>query len=84
MSAAITAETVSARITPVLRRVFGDARHGAKLLARAASVSPRTAENWLSGANAPRLAEALRLMLECEDIAAEINAFLDEQRAARG
>lgn len=83
MSAVITAELLTERLTPILRRAYGDAKHGVKRLARAASVSPRTAENWLSGANAPRLAEAIRLMAECDDIASEINALIAEQRNAR-
>lgn len=82
-AATVTAETLSARLTPALRRAFVDARHGAKRLARAASVSPRCASNWLDGLNAPRAAELLRLMAECEDIATEINALIAEQRAAR-
>lgn len=81
MGSALTAESLTARLTPTLRRVFGE-RHGAKLIARAASVSPRAAQNWLDGLNAPRAAELLRLMAECEDIAAEINAIVAERRAA--
>ena len=81
---AVTAELLTERLTPILRRVFGAERHGVKRLARAASVSPRTAENWLAGVNAPRLAEAIRLMAECDAIATEINALIAEQRDAQG
>lgn len=82
MSAAVTAEALTSRLTPVLRRIYGEARHGAKRLARDASVSPRTGENWLEGLNAPRAAELIRLMARCDDVAAEVHALVAEARAA--
>ena len=82
MSAAITAEALTARITPVLRRAYGESRHAAKRLSRDASVSPRCAENWLDGLNAPRAAELVRLMAQCDDLAAEIEQLVAESRAA--
>lgn len=82
MGAAVTAEALTARLTPALRRHYGDARHGAKRLSRDASVSPRCASNWLDGLNSPRAAELIRLMARCDDIAAEIHALVAEAREA--
>lgn len=52
-----------------LAEKFGSLKCGAKLLARAAHVSPRTAENWLSGICAPQGQALLHLISECDDLA---------------
>ena len=45
----------------VLDREYGSRASGAKILAKAASVSCRTAENWLQGLCAPRGDTLIRL-----------------------
>lgn len=66
----------------VLRERFGGVRHAEKLLARLAGVSPRTAENWLRDACAPQGEQLLRLMAECDELAAAINAEVQRRRGA--
>lgn len=66
-----------------LRERFGPLRHAEKLLARAASVSPRTAENWLRGECAPRGEQLLDLMAECDGLAERIMQAVEERRCSR-
>ena len=68
----------AATVHSVLTREFGALRHARELLARRASVSPRTAENWLRGICAPRGDELIRLMRTCEALRAEINRMVEE------
>ena len=56
----------AASVHDVLAREYGPLRNAAKLLARDADVSPRTAENWLQGKCAPRMDECIRLMAVCK------------------
>ncbi|MDB5315655.1 MAG: hypothetical protein JWO24_1499 [Rhodospirillales bacterium] len=44
------------------------------------AVTPRTAENWLAGLNAPRAAELIRLMAANDDVAAEVLGLVEECR----
>lgn len=74
----------SMTITGVLRRVYGQMRHGTEILARAAKVTPRTAKNWMDGANGPRGAELIRLMQECEELRLEINRIVEEGKCQKG
>lgn len=68
----------------VIRRQFAPLKHAAKLLARAAGTTPRTAENWLAGSHAPNGDKLLNLMAECDELADEIFRVVAERRAARG
>lgn len=70
----------AAAVHLVLQREYAPLRHAAKILARKADVSPRTAENWLAGTCAPRGDELLRLMASCDALAAEINKLVEELR----
>jgi hypothetical protein len=68
----------------VIRRQFGPLKHAAKLLARAAGTTPRTAENWLAGSHAPNGEKLVNLMADCQELAEEINRLVAERRALRG
>jgi hypothetical protein len=57
----------------VLNREYGPLRNAAKILARKADVSSRTAQNWLHGKCAPRGDELIRLMAECGALKDEID-----------
>lgn len=70
-------------VLEVIQRQYAPLRHGHKLLARDAGTSPRTAENWLRGNNAPSGENLIALMAECEELAAEVNRLVAERRAAR-
>ena len=70
----------SSIVHSVLAREYGPLRFGAKLLARAAGVSPRTADNWLQGICAPRGDELLRLMRECSALRDEIMRATEADR----
>lgn len=68
----------------VIRRRFAPLKHAAKLLARAAGTTPRTAENWLAGSHAPNGEKLVNLMADCQELAEEINRLVAERRALRG
>jgi hypothetical protein len=78
------AATYSATVFPVMQREYAPLKHAAKLLARHARTTPRTAENWLAGTHAPNGEKLLNLMAECTDLADEVNRLVAERRAARG
>lgn len=58
-------------------------RHAAKRLAVDADVSPRTAENWLSGLNGPGAEPLLRLMAANPRLQDQINADIALLRRTR-
>ena len=62
------------------RERFAPLRHAEKILARMAHVSPRTAENWLSGTCAPQGEALLNLIAECDGLADCIMAAAAERR----
>ncbi len=68
----VTTEIYQDRIHDVLQREFGARRHAAKIVARLANVSPRTAENWMQRLCAPQGAALLNLMSNCEAVEAEM------------
>lgn len=78
------AATYSDVVVDVLRREYGPLKHAAKLLARHAKTTPRTAENWLAGTNAPNGEKLINLMAECNTLADEINRLIHDRRASRG
>jgi hypothetical protein len=81
MSATLTYGDV---VNGFIRRRYGPLKHAAKLLARAAGTTPRTAENWLAGLHAPNGDKLVNLMAECDELAEEISRLVAERRAARG
>lgn len=68
----------------VIQRNFAPLKHAAKLLARAAGTTPRTAENWLAGSHAPNGDKLISLMANCDDLAEEINRLVAARKAASG
>lgn len=81
MSASLTYGDV---VHQVIRRKYAPLKHAAKLLARAAGTTPRTAENWLAGSHAPNGEKLMNLMASCDELAAEIARLVAERKAARG
>jgi hypothetical protein len=57
--------------------------HAAKLAARAADVSARTAEAWVSGRREPAASVLLRMALRCDRMADALQGILDARQAAR-
>jgi hypothetical protein len=82
--ATLTSEATAKRIAEVLRQNYGDLRCATKRLGRLIGADPRAVKNWISGTNAPRLAEAVRLMAECEDLRVAINEMVEEVRCQSG
>lgn len=80
-AAAITADLVTARLSGALRRSHGDKRHAAERIAREIDADPRAVRNWMSGVNAPRATELVKLMASCDEIAAEVLQLVEEARA---
>ncbi len=76
--------SVAETVTDVLRREFGPLRHAAKLVARAARATPRTAEAWLAGLQAPQGEHIVNLMAECDALAEAINNLVRERRGCSG
>ena len=64
----------------VLRAEFQPLKHAAKILARMAGTTPRTAENWLGGLCAPQGAHLIRLMASCDPLKAEIDRLVEEAK----
>lgn len=64
----------------VLRRAYAPKRHAAKLLARDANASPRTAEKWLTGERAPSGENLIELMASCQELADELNRLVQARR----
>jgi hypothetical protein len=82
-SVALTA-TYSDVVFDVLRREYAPLKHAAKLLARHARTTPRTAENWLAGTHAPNGDKLVYLMAECEALADELFKLVAERKRMRG
>jgi len=59
-------------ILTVIAREYSAKRHGAKILARDAKASYRTAQAWISGRNVPTGKHFMNLLQECEAMAALI------------
>lgn len=74
---AMTAIGYAPTVCDVLRREYSHLKSAAKIVAQKASVTPRTAENWLTGQNAPRGDELIRLMAECDELKAAIDKLVE-------
>lgn len=68
----LTPAVYQAAVQGVLVRAFPQ-RHAAKLIARLANVTTRTARNWLDGACAPQGSALLNLMAQCEAVDVEMD-----------
>lgn len=77
-SVTVSAATYCETVHGFVRRHYGPLKCGVKLLAMAADVTVRTAENWLAGLCAPQGAPLLRLMVHDTAFRAEICALLDQ------
>jgi len=78
-----TATLYCQTVTSVLRDTYGRLRHGPEILARAVRASPRATRNWIDGTNAPRGAELIRLMAECDELRAEIDRLVEEEKCRK-
>ena len=72
-----SAMTYAAVVLPFIQNAYG-ARHGKKALARDANVSPRTAENWLAGNNAPDGESLLNLFARCDGLFDAVARAIEE------
>ena len=81
-------ETVSSdyreTILQVIAHEYSAKRHAAKILAKHAQASYRTAEAWVSGRNVPSGAALMNIMAECEPMAAAIKRIVAERKKQRG
>lgn len=80
---AVDASTYAETVTGVLKRRYGPLKCASKLLARAVGTTPRTVQNWLDGTNAPRGAELIRLMQECDELRDEIFRLVEEGKCQK-
>jgi hypothetical protein len=72
---------VNGRVRAALRRQWHD--NAIKRTSQIASVSPRTARNWVDGVHLPSFEQALDLLAGCPEFAAEVARMVDERRAER-
>lgn len=72
--------TVAEVVTDFLRREYQPMRNAAKLIARAARATPRTAEAWLAGQQAPQAEHLINLMTN-DELAEEILELVRERKA---
>lgn len=77
----LTADVLAERLGAALRRGWGDVRYATKRISRRVDADPRAVENWMSGRCAPRAAELIRLMAECDAVRAEVETLVAETRA---
>jgi hypothetical protein len=63
-------------IATCLREIIGEDGHAAKRLARAANSTKESAENWLSGRNAPNLAAFLNMCRQYPQLRAEADRLM--------
>jgi hypothetical protein len=68
----INSATVADVVADSLKRTWGHLRHAPKLLARQIEANERTAENLLTGKNAPSSATLVKLMAEDDEVFAAI------------
>lgn len=80
----ITTEEVVDRLSAALQRKWGAFRSPAKMLARAMGFDPRACQNWLSGNNAPHLAQTIELMAADPQVEEAILDLVRARRAKRG
>jgi hypothetical protein len=83
---AVNAATVTPYRTGIcsfLSQNYGRLKGGSKILAQTADVSPRTVDNWFAGRCAPNGEQLLDLMANCQAIADEVLALVEERRRAR-
>ena len=72
----LTNDTVAEVLRVALQQDFGQQRHAAKRIARAAGASERSAENWLAGREIPGGVNLLRLALCSPSLAAEVRRII--------
>ena len=70
--------TYATVVLPYIQQAYGQQRHGKKMLAQAANVSPRTAENWLAGNNAPDGESLLNLFARCDGLFDAVAKAIEE------
>lgn len=72
--------TVVETVSGWLNREYGPKRNAAKLIARAAGATPRTAEAWLKGLQAPQAEHLINLMTN-DELAEEVLNLAKERKA---
>lgn len=80
----MSGSTYSEAVLTAITREYGKRPNAAKLLARHARTSYRTAENWLAGICAPNGEKLVDLMANCEPLADEVMRLVAERRTQRG
>ena len=79
MSAAV-ASTLSDVVLTTIAQVYAPQRHAAKLLARHARASHRTAEKWITGRAVPTGENLINLMAECDALSNEVQRLVAERK----
>ena len=80
----MSASTYSEAVLTAISREYGSKPNAAKILARHARTSYRTAENWLAGICAPNGEKLVDLMASCDALADEVMRLVAERKKQRG
>ena len=72
-------KTYADLLRSVIARVYVPQRYAAKLLARDAGTSHRTAERWLSGERVPSGDHLINLLRECSELREELNELIGQK-----
>ncbi len=75
----VTAQNVAEVVSECLRK----SPYSPSKLAHRTKTDPRAMKNWWSGECAPRAADLINLMAECDDLADRINKMVEARRARK-
>lgn len=77
----MSASTYNETILTAIDREYSGRRHAAKILARDAKTSFRTAQNWLQGISAPNGESLIELIASCRSVREAVSRMIAEKRA---
>lgn len=84
MIATAQSASVTLAICDALRARYGEFKHAPKRLAALVGTTPRTAENWLDGHNAPQVQHLVELMAADPAMEAVVLELVRNRRETRG
>lgn len=71
-------------VLTVIAQEYSPLRNGAKILARHAKASYRTAEAWVAGRNAPSIKSVMNIAANCRAMSNELNRLIAESQQSIG
>jgi hypothetical protein len=71
-------------VLTIIAQEYSPLRHGAKILAKHAKASYRTAEAWVAGRNAPSIKSVMNIAANCRAMSDELNRMISESQQSAG